>query len=117
MDGSPLAVRKLIVGILAIICLTTAAGMWIFAGDPWTNPITSVAMRMGMMLGALWLALPARGENIAWEKGLPIVIAVVVVLAFAKNAKVLLYAVPAAIVLGILAVFLRPRSKRRPPGR
>ena len=118
MNDSPMAVRKLLVGIIALVCLATAAGLWIFTDDAVKNPVTSVTMRLGIMLGALWLALPRQGQHLAWEKGLPIVVAVIVVLAFVRGSwRVLIYAIPAAIVVGIAAAFLRPRSKRRPPDR
>src|SRR5690242_8964549 len=53
MNDSPLAVRKLIVGIISLGCLATAGGLWIFADDPVRNPVVSVTMRLGIMLGAL----------------------------------------------------------------
>jgi mannose/fructose/N-acetylgalactosamine-specific phosphotransferase system component IIC len=75
-------------------------------------------MRLGIMLGALWLALPNRGENVAWGKALPAIFAVIVVLAFTRaKGRILIYAIPIAIVVAILAVFIRPRSKPRPPRR
>jgi hypothetical protein len=118
MNDSPMAVRKLLVGIIALACLATAAGLWIFTDEPGKNPVTSVTMRLGIMLGALWLALPKQGEHLAWEKCLPGVVAVIVVLSFVRGSwRFLIYAVPAAIVVGIAAAFLRPRSKRRPPPR
>jgi hypothetical protein len=118
MNDSPMAVRKLLVGIIAIGCLATAAGLWLFTDDPGKNPVTSVTMRLGIMLGALWLALPKQGEHLAWEKCLPAAVAVIVVLSFMKGSwRVLIYAIPAAIVVGIAAAFLRPKSKRRPPPR
>jgi hypothetical protein len=118
MNDSPMAIRKMIVGLIALGCLVTAAGLWLFTDDPGKNPVTSVTMRLGIMLGALWLALPKRGAHLAWEKCLPAVVAVIVVLAFVRGSwRVLLYAVPAAIVIGIAAVFLRPKTKRRPPPR
>jgi hypothetical protein len=117
MNDSPMAVRKLLVGLMAIGCLITAVVTVSVSG--WTNPIVSVAIRMGLMLGALWLALPNHGDNIVWQKALPVVLAIFAVLAFAKKGggRVMLYAVPAAIVVGIALVFIRPRPKRPPPGR
>jgi hypothetical protein len=113
MDRSPLAVRKLIVGLIALACLVTAAAMWIFTDDPQTNAANAVAMRLGIMLGALWLALPSRGESLAWGKALPAVLAVIAVLALVRNWRVLIYAIPIAILVAIAAAFIRPRSKRR----
>jgi hypothetical protein len=118
MDGSPLAVRKLIVGLISLACLVTAAALWIFAEDPEKNPATAVTMRLGIMLGALWLALPSRGDNVAWGKALPAIFAVILVLAVIRvNWRILVYAIPVAIVVAILAAFIRPRSKPRPPRR
>jgi hypothetical protein len=118
MNDSPMAVRKLIVGIIALSCLATAAGLWIFTDEPAKNPVASVTTRLGIMLGALWLALPRQGEHVAWDKCLPVVVSVIVVLSFVRGSwRVLLYVIPAAIVVGIAAAFLRPRTKRRPPGR
>lgn len=117
MNGSPLAVRKLIVGILALASLASAAGLWAFSADALTNPVFAVTMRLGLMLGALWLALPDRGDSIALGKGLPVILAVIAVLALVRNWRVLIYAVPAAIVVGIVLAFIRPRSNRRPPRR
>ena len=117
MDGSPLAIRKLLVGILALGCLVSAAGLFLFSADGKGNPATAVAMRLGIMLSALWLALPASGANIGWEKAMPAIIAVMVVLAFARNLKFLVYAIPIALVVGVVAAFIRPKSRRRPPRR
>jgi mannose/fructose/N-acetylgalactosamine-specific phosphotransferase system component IIC len=66
----------------------------------------------------LWLALPSRGDNVAWGRALPAVFAVIVVLAVIRvKWQILVYAIPIAIVVAILAVFIRPRSKPRPPRR
>ncbi len=116
MDSSPFGIRKLIIGILALGSLLTAAGMFLFAPDGMGNPVTAVTMRLGIMLGALWLALPSNGENVGWEKAMPAILAVIVVLAFfARNLRILAFAVPIAIVVGVVAAFIRPRSRRRPP--
>ena len=119
MNSSPLAVRKLLVGLMSLGCLITAASLWAFTEEPAKNPAASVTIRLGLMLGALWLALPNQGESVAWEKGLPIVLSVIFVLAFLKKGggRMLLYVVPIAIVVGIAAAFIRPKPKRRPPGR
>jgi len=115
MNESPLAVRKLIVGILSLGCLVTAAGVFLFSVEGFSNPVTAVAMRLGLILGAFWLALPSTGESIAWAKAVPI--AVVVAVACVRGGRYLLYAIPIAIVVGIAAAFIRPKTNRRPPRR
>ncbi len=111
MNGSPLAVRKLIVGILSLGSLTTAAGFLLFSAEGFSNPVTAVAMRLGLILGALWLALPSTGESIGWAKVVPV--AVVVAVACVRGGRFLLYAIPIAIVVGIVAAFIRPKTNRR----
>ena len=116
MNDSPLAVRKMFVGLISLGCLITAVVACVYT--QWTSPVVSVSTRLGLMLGALWLALPKQGDNIAWQKAFPVVMAVIVVLAFFKRGggRMLLYVVPLAIVVGIAAAFIRPRPKRRRPG-
>lgn len=115
MNGSPLSLRKLIVGIISLACLVTAAGLLLFTADGLGNPATAVAMRLGLILGALWLALPSTGDSIAWARAIPI--GVVVAVACVRGGRVLIYAIPIAIVVGIVAAFIRPRTNRRPPRR
>jgi hypothetical protein len=116
MNASPMAVRKLFVGLISLGCLITAVICCLYTH--WTNPVVSVTSRLGLMLGALWLALPSQGDNIAWQKAFPIALAVIVVLAFFKRGggRMMLFVVPIAIVVGIAAAFIRPRPRRRPPG-
>jgi hypothetical protein len=113
MNSSPLAIRKLIVGVLALICLTTAVGLWLFSDDAGKNPLTAVTTRLGIILAALWLALPNQGETLAWGKVLPV--GLVIIVACVRGGKVLMYAIPIALVVGIIATFIRPGPKRRPP--
>ena len=65
-------------------------------------------------MGALWLALPSKNRPAAWATmssntffGL-----VLAVMGIAYRPKV---AIPIVLVLGILALILKPRSKFRPP--
>lgn len=113
MNSSPLAIRKLIVGVLALICLTTAVGLWLFSPDAGKNPLTSITTRLGIILAALWLALPNQGENLAWGKVLPV--GLVIIVACVRGGKILMYVIPIALVVGIIATFIRPGPKRRPP--
>jgi len=113
MNSSPLAIRKLIVGVLALICLATTAGLWIFSADPLKNPVNSVTTRLGIMLAALWLALPNQGENLAWGRMLPV--GLVFIAACVRGGKILIIVIPIALFVGIIATFIRPGPKRRPP--
>ncbi len=112
MNGSPLAIRKLIVGILALGCLATAGGVFFFTVDGLKNPVMAYSTRLGIMLGALWLALPSSGESLVWLKILPVVL-VVAVVCVRGGGRVLLWAIPLAIVAGIVIAIIRPKKKRR----
>lgn len=112
MDGSPLAIRKLIVGILAIVCGATAAGVFFFTPDGLQNPLMGFSVRLGIVLGALWLALPASGESLVWLKMLPVVL-VVAIVCVRGGGRALIWIIPLGIVAGIVIAFIRPKHKRR----
>ena len=55
---------RLGVGIAAAACLTAAAA--VYAVRPDLTLWWAGAMRVGVVMGALWLALPGRGREAAW---------------------------------------------------
>lgn len=110
VNVAQLSAKRNVLGILALVCLVSAAGLWLFTGDPEHNAVLSVVTRVGIVLGALWLALPTVGTSWAWQKAGPVLIIAIALTAFAGRA--LRYALPIAIVVAILLVFLRPRPKR-----
>lgn len=69
-------------------------------------------IRVGLLLGALWLALPTRTRPAAWANVSPyVVVGVVVALLFVRQMRIF---IPLLIVVGILGLLLRPRPKRPP---
>lgn len=86
--------------------------MWIFTANPESNLLVSALMRVGIVLSAVWFVLPARGESIAWERALPVLVVVLVLAAFLRRA--FFYLVPVLLVIGLAAMYLRPKPKRRP---
>lgn len=111
MDSQTLAGKRLIVGIISIVCLAGSALLWLFGGNPETNPLLGALTRVGIVLGALWLALPRTGENIVWSRALPPVVAIVVAFAVLRRAG--WWIVPLALLVAIAIVVIRP--KKRPP--
>jgi hypothetical protein len=105
-----LAAKRTAIGILAVIFVTVAAGMWLFTDDPELNPLLAGLTRVGLVLGALWFALPAGGESVAWGRVAPILIGGALLVAVAGRA--FRYVLPIAIVVGIAALILRPKPKR-----
>jgi Ca2+/Na+ antiporter len=101
-----------LVGVCALLCLFGAAAMWIFTADPESNLLVSALMRVGVVLGSLWFVLPAKGESIAWDRALPVLVIVLVLAAFLRRA--FFYLVPVLLAIGLAVLYLRPKPKRRP---
>lgn len=103
-----------------MICLLIGGIWWsLTVGDQ--MPIwPGVFVRVGMFLGALWLALPTKNRPAAWAKVSPWTFAgiFVVILMFARNPKIaiswLRVLVPLLAVVSILTMILRPKPKNRP---
>ncbi|MSR60098.1 MAG: hypothetical protein EXS05_21070 [Planctomycetaceae bacterium] len=110
MNDSPLAIKRALVGILSLVCLAVAAGLWVFTEDPEQNAFLAAVSKVGIMLAALWLALPRQGESVAWERLVPVLVGTLIFVALAGRA--LRYLLPVAFIVGLVLFFLRPRPKR-----
>lgn len=110
MADHKIAVNRTLAGILAVGCLV--AGAVILAVRGIDDAIAAAFVRVGLMLGALWCALPTRNRDAAWANVSPLTVLVVLVavIVFARNLRVLL---PIAIGLAAVGYFLRPRNRRR----
>jgi hypothetical protein len=111
VTASQWASKRSVVGGIALVCLVAAAALWIFADNPEQNPLLAAVTRVGIVMGALWLALPRHGESVAWGKSAILLIPAIILVAV--NGRKLLYLLPVAIVVALALAFLRPRSKRR----
>ena len=117
MEDPNAGARRLLVGIIAVALLTAAALLWILPG-PSTSQQTllwrAACGRIGVVMVALWLAMPTRTRPAAWANLNPRSVAAVVIVALAIRFP-LRFLVPAVAVLFILGVFLRPKERVRPP--
>jgi hypothetical protein len=111
MPASPPPVSRLMVGVCALLCGLLALGRFLSVAEPLTDPLLAAAWRVGIVMGALWLVLPAKGESWVWSKIAVVVIPVLLVVAL--RGRILLVALPIAAVVGIAALLLRPKPKRR----
>lgn len=111
MNDSSLAVRRFLTGALAVACLVASAGMWLFSAAPAESGFVSALTRIGIVLGALWLALPASGEFPKLNRASPALIVGGILFAiFAQRLR--WYVFPLALAVAIAWAFLRPRVKR-----
>jgi hypothetical protein len=110
MTARQVPVNRTLVGLIALGCL--GAALMIGLVDTWQNMWCAAFVRVGLLMGAFWLALPSRNREAAWANLSPytILAALVAVVVVARWRS----ALPIVIVVGILALLLRPRERRRP---
>ena len=119
MSDWKIKISRRTVGIIAIVCIATAGGIWFESPDSteW-YPIMSA----GLIVGIVWIAFPTFVEKAARlevsPKALVGIFAALVALAVWPK-----LAIVGMIVLAILRFVLRPRDKsasrhrsKRPPG-
>ena len=96
--------RRTKLGLLALVLFALAGVLWMFeASSPLATEGWGACLRVGIILGAFWLAYPDLVRLPVWL--LP---ALIVIVLAAIRWKIFLFAVPPDIFLGWL---LRPRNK------
>jgi hypothetical protein len=97
--------RRHLIGILAILCLACAVGLWVwpFAGS---EPYQSGSLRLGAVLAAMWLAFPDVRRIPTWA----LLLAPVLLFMLVRFPRQLLLAIPAILVLAFLNRVLRPKK-------
>ena len=113
MSGSPASkpttvpVNRTLVGLISLVCLLTSAGLYLVHGgnedwEMWRGGF----MRVGLLMGAFWQALPARGRDAAWAEVSPLTLigALVCLFIVVRRPKVF---VPLFVIVGIVLFLLR----------
>lgn len=117
MDDSDAAIRRMLVGLLALALLTASVVLWILPGAS-TNQATAMwrggCGRMGIVVAALWMAMPTRSRPAAWANLNPRSVAALGLAALAIKFPLKLL-LPLAGILVIAGFVLRPRRRVRPP--
>jgi hypothetical protein len=99
--------KRVYVGILAIGFLI--AGLVVFAAHPDREGVQGALLRVGVLLGAFWLALPTKTRPAAWSKVSPLTIGIAVaVAAFLPRLR---YVLPLVAAVAAIAWYTRPRRK------
>ncbi len=104
-------INKPLVGAIGLVCLCASAVC--FFWFPEQTSAQSATLRIGVVMTALFLALPKSGEHVRWERLTPVIVASVIIMALAK--KMVLVILPMLLIIGILLTIFRPRDKLRPP--
>ncbi len=97
--------RRHLIGILAIMSLACAVGLWMwpFAGS---EPYQSGSLRLGAVLAAMWLAFADVRRIPTWA----LLAAPVVLFLLVRFPRQLLLAIPAILVLAFLNRILRSKK-------
>lgn len=96
------------IGIIALVLLVGGAGLLIWPLD-WdgNQALTAACLRVGIVMGAIWLAMPQLARLPGWLIQAVVVVAVVC----AYRPRLALFAVP--LLLAYLALVHIPLSRRR----
>lgn len=113
MTAQKIEINRTLVGVLAASCL--GAAITIFVGYSHNESLIvwqAAFTRVGLVLTALWLALPTRGRPAAWSNVSPSTLfgLLLALLACARYPKVM---IPVLIVVAIIGFFLKPRPRGR----
>ena len=106
-------VSRPLVGGIALACLVAAAGIALL--DTWESMWCAAFVRVGLLMGAFWLALPNRHREAAWANLSPYTAggAVLAIFAVARGWRV---AAPVIIAIVVIGLMLRPKTPKRPRG-
>lgn len=110
-ENSQPIVNKPLVGLIGLTCLLSAGAGYIWW--PGQTSLISACSRVGIVMAALYLALPKPGDNVRWERIAPIFVGTVVLIVLSR--KMILVLLPLLLVAGVLMVLTRPRDRFRPP--
>lgn len=105
------------VGFSALACLVAAAALRWGAPDVDPNEMAQAAfVRVGLVMAALWIALPTRTRAAAWSGITPASFGTLALAVF-LTARFRQAVIPVLIAVGVVGYYLRPRGKERPRSR
>lgn len=108
---NPIAdINRPLVGIVAVTCIVVSLAMRLMSVEH--EAVYAALMRVGLVMGALWVALPALGDSSFFEKLTPLIAVGMILLAVLQ--KRFLVLMPLLAVILVIGVVLRPRPKERP---
>ena len=109
MDQRNVAVNRVLAGGLSIICGIAGVVLCVTRGID--DPIGAGFIRVGLVLGALWFAMPSGSREAAWARISPwAVVGIVLVAVFVVQR--LRFLLPIALALLAVGYMLRPRKGR-----
>lgn len=115
MTSTEIPINRTLVGCLAVGCLASGGLLVLFVPNDASQMWSGAFIRVGVVLAALWIALPTRTREAAWAR-VPLwkVASIGVGLLLIVRSRIpLQLLIPAGIIIGVLWILLRPRTKHR----
>ncbi|MEX0715079.1 MAG: hypothetical protein WD066_00760 [Planctomycetaceae bacterium] len=106
-----IAINRALVGILALGSLA-AGGAILYVRGMEGDVLGPSLVRIGIVLGAIWLALPTKNREAAWARVSPVGLGFVLLSLLALTSKRFVVLVPILIVAAIVGFLLKPRPRR-----
>ena len=100
-------VNRKLVGLISLVCLLTSAGLYlVYGSDESWEMWRAGFMRVGLLMGAFWQALPTRDRDAAWARVSPLAFvgALVTLFVAVRRPKVF---VPLLVIVGAVLLVLR----------
>lgn len=107
-------INRSLVGWLALVFLVGAVIAFITEENETANLAQGICTRVGVVLGALWLALPKDGTLGKWAE-VSIAKLVIIILVFVAVVRAPRRYLPILLAIAAAGRFLRPPDKVRPP--
>lgn len=110
MTEQRVTVSRPLVGVITLGCLAAAFGVALV--DSWENLWCGAFARVGLLMGAFWIALPSRHREAAWANLSPYTVggALVAIFVVARWRA----ALPIVIAVVVIGLMLRPKNRGRP---
>jgi hypothetical protein len=117
MSSQKIEISRPLVGVLTLACLVAAAAVWAFGASQKDAPLWIAGfLRVGILLGALWLALPTASRAPAWANVSPWTLVGLLLMIYLVG-RYKWAMIPVLVTVATIGFFLRPREKRRPQAR
>lgn len=106
-----IAINRALVGILALGSLA-AGGVILYVRGIEGEMLGASMLRIGIVLGAIWFALPTKNREAAWARVSPVGLVFVLLTLLALTVPRFRILVPILIVAAIVGFLLKPRRRR-----
>jgi hypothetical protein len=100
-------VNRTLVGLISLICLLSSAGLFlVHGGDEGWEMWYAGFLRVGLLMGAFWQALPTKSRDAAWAEVSPMALIGGLVLLFIAVRRPKVF-IPLFVIVGAILFVLR----------